>query len=244
MQRPWGPHTLEEMCHGPFRVSLGATATVQLSITAEGLWLFGFVRLAFVAASRCFTSALVGFAVVLPLRAGFPFVVVGAAAVEICRQAVAARRVPAGVGAARVLLDLREAGQRSEGRHQPSSALAAWGRHLAGGSTEARRTFADEAAQQGVAAPAVPTRSTGAAVPPQLAVPAHKPRRADALVSSGRVLKPTASHFTGWVRDLAGPPPEFSESHLAASSVLALTVAAVHACKGKPTTSAADPATP
>lgn len=35
MQRPWGPHTLEEMCHTPFWVSLGATATVQLSITAE-----------------------------------------------------------------------------------------------------------------------------------------------------------------------------------------------------------------
>lgn len=37
MQRPWGPHTLEEMCHAPFRVSLGATATVQLSITADAV---------------------------------------------------------------------------------------------------------------------------------------------------------------------------------------------------------------
>lgn len=33
MQRPWGPHTLDEMCHTRFCVSLVATATVQLSIT-------------------------------------------------------------------------------------------------------------------------------------------------------------------------------------------------------------------
>lgn len=33
MQRPWGPHTLDEMCHTRFWVSLVATATVQLSIT-------------------------------------------------------------------------------------------------------------------------------------------------------------------------------------------------------------------
>lgn len=33
MQRPWGPHTLDEMCHTLFWVLLVATATVQLSIT-------------------------------------------------------------------------------------------------------------------------------------------------------------------------------------------------------------------
>ena len=34
-QRPWGPHTLDEMRRTPPRVLLEATATVQLSITAE-----------------------------------------------------------------------------------------------------------------------------------------------------------------------------------------------------------------
>lgn len=35
MQLPWGPHTLDEMCHTPFCVSFVATATVQLSITLD-----------------------------------------------------------------------------------------------------------------------------------------------------------------------------------------------------------------
>lgn len=124
------------MCHTPFWVSLGATATVQLSITADhhllpcGYFCSEF-RLNKVSAfeARRFTSALVGFAVVFELRAGFALVAVGAAAVEISRQAVAA--------------------------------------------------------------PAVPTRGAGAAAPLDLAVPTREARRAHALVSPGRVLKPT-----------------------------------------------------
>lgn len=35
-QRPWGPHTLDEMRHARFWVPLVATSTVQLSITLGG----------------------------------------------------------------------------------------------------------------------------------------------------------------------------------------------------------------
>lgn len=161
--------------------------------------IWGLVRAAFAAASARLTSALVRLAVVLQLRAGFPLVVVGATAAEVARrQAAAARRVPARVGAARVLLDLREAGQRSETRRRrgfPGAWRRGWGRHLAGGASEAGRTLADEAAREGVAAPAVPARGAGAAVPPQLAAPTHEPRRAGALVPSGRVLKARAISF-------------------------------------------------
>ena len=62
--------------------------------------------------------------------------------------------------------------------------------HLAGGSSEALRAFTQEALQQGVTAAAVPTRTASTAVPLNLAVPAHEPRLADALVASGRLLEP------------------------------------------------------
>lgn len=113
MQRPWGPHTLDEMCHTRLWVSLVATATVQLSITegknqrrrsAERRLGSGPHRPR--QQNRCATLAVVGLAVVLELRAGPAFVVVRAAAVEISLPVVALGLVVARVGAAGVTLDL------------------------------------------------------------------------------------------------------------------------------------------
>lgn len=105
---------MDEMCHTRRWVSLVATATVQLSITAggdaeavsgvsdrtgrfpehlKGAW--------------GATSTVVGLAVVLELGAGFAFVVVRAAAVEVALPVVALRLVVAGVGTARVPLNLK-----------------------------------------------------------------------------------------------------------------------------------------
>lgn len=60
--------------------------------------------------------------------------------------------------------------------------------HLAGGAGEARRAFAHESVQQGVAAPAVPARIAGTAVPLHLTVSAHEARLADTLVAPGQLL--------------------------------------------------------
>lgn len=58
------------------------------------------------------TLTVVGFAVVLELRAGFAFIVVRAAAVEIALHIVALSLVVARVGAARVTLDLESGGEK------------------------------------------------------------------------------------------------------------------------------------
>lgn len=55
---------------------------------------------------RCFTFALVGFAVIFKRRAGFAFIIVWAAAVEISHQAVALGLFVTWVWAAGVILDL------------------------------------------------------------------------------------------------------------------------------------------
>lgn len=132
-----------------------------------------------------------GLAGVPELRAGRPLVVVGAAAAETPHQGVAARPVLTWVRAARVLLDLRGDGSKVRGVSSPAARCVPQpsGRHLAGGSGEARQTLAHKAIQQRVAAAAVAARRASAAVPLELAVATHKARRTDALVPSRRVLK-------------------------------------------------------
>lgn len=61
---------------------------------------------------RTATLTVVGFAVVLELRAGFAFVVVRAAAVEMALHIVALSLVVARVGAARVTLNLESGGEK------------------------------------------------------------------------------------------------------------------------------------
>lgn len=75
----------------------------------------------FILKRRRFTSAPVGPAVVFELRAGLPFVVVGAAAVEIPQQGVAVGPVLTRVRAARVLLNLRGGGTRVRGVSSPAA---------------------------------------------------------------------------------------------------------------------------
>lgn len=62
---------------------------------------------------RCFTFALVGFAVIFQLRAGFAFVIVWATAVEISHQAVALGLFVTWVWAAGVILDLETEKRRT-----------------------------------------------------------------------------------------------------------------------------------
>lgn len=62
---------------------------------------------------RCFTFALVGFAVIFKLRAGFAFVIVWAAAVEISHQAVALGLFVTWVWVAGVILDLETEKRRT-----------------------------------------------------------------------------------------------------------------------------------
>lgn len=61
---------------------------------------------------RTATLTVVGFAVVLELRAGLAFVVVWAAAVEMALHIVALSLVVARVGAARVTLNLESGGEK------------------------------------------------------------------------------------------------------------------------------------